>query len=69
VAIGTSGNQFKNAPMVGALMTALVEACAGGRDHDADPVTVTCPTTGLTIDLGSFSRRRTTHATTNSVLG
>jgi sarcosine oxidase subunit beta len=69
VAIGTSGNQFKNAPMVGLLMKDLIEACEEGRDHDTDPVVVNGPVTGLAIDLGQFSRRRTVHATTNSVLG
>lgn len=69
VAIGTSGNQFKNAPMVGLLMKELIEACERGHDHDLDPIVVTGPVTGTTIDLAGFSRRRTLHATTNSVLG
>ena len=69
VAIGTSGNQFKNAPMIGLLMTSLIEACEEGHDHDSEPVVFTGPTTGLSIDLGQFSRRRTLHTTTNSVLG
>ena len=69
VAIGTSGNQFKNAPMVGLVMKELIEACESGHDHDIDPVVVTGPVTGITIDLSQFSRRRTLHATTNSVLG
>ena len=69
VAIGTSGNQFKNAPMVGLLMRSLIEACEEGHDHDSEPVVVTGPATGLSIDLGQFSRRRTVHTTTNSVLG
>lgn len=69
VAIGTSGNQFKNAPMVGLLMKELIEACEQGHDHDGEPVVVTGPITGLNIDLGQFSRRRKVHATTNSVLG
>jgi sarcosine oxidase subunit beta len=58
VAIGTSGNQFKNAPMVGILMADLIDACEGGHDHDADPVQVDAPHTGFTIDLGHYSRRR-----------
>jgi glycine/D-amino acid oxidase-like deaminating enzyme len=69
LAIGTSGNQFKNAPMVGALITAIVEGCQAGHDHDADPISVQCPITGTTIDLGPFSRLRARHTTTNSVLG
>ena len=58
VAIGTSGNQFKNAPVVGMLMAELVEAVQGGHDHDASPVSVTLPRTGNTVSLGAFSRRR-----------
>ncbi|HEY5875351.1 MAG TPA: FAD-dependent oxidoreductase [Ilumatobacteraceae bacterium] len=69
VAIGTSGNQFKNAPMVGILMAELIRACVAGRDHDADPLTITGPVTGNVIDVGHFSRRRTVHQTSNSVLG
>jgi glycine/D-amino acid oxidase-like deaminating enzyme len=59
VAMGTSGNQFKNAPVVGTLVRALVEAVESGHDHDADPVVVTGAHTGHPIDLGTFSRLRT----------
>ena len=60
VAIGTSGNQFKNAPLVGRLMATLVAAERDGHDHDHDPVQLFLPRTGHTIDLGTFSRLRTT---------
>ncbi|CAB4856912.1 unannotated protein [freshwater metagenome] len=69
LAIGTSGNQFKNAPMVGPIMADIITACEAGRDHDADPVSVMCPITGNVINLGHFSRTRPLHNTTNSVLG
>lgn len=69
VAIGTSGNQFKNAPVVGRLMTALIDAVDSGHDHDHDPVVVTGPRTGLRVDLGAFSRLRALGATTGTVLG
>jgi glycine/D-amino acid oxidase-like deaminating enzyme len=59
VAIGTSGNQFKNAPLVGRLMATLVAAVRDGHDHDRDPVRLLLPRTGHTIDLGTFSRLRT----------
>lgn len=70
VAIGTSGNQFKNAPMVGVLMTALIGACGAGHDHDAEPVRVRCHHSGHTVDLGHFSRLRPKNpASTNTVWG
>jgi sarcosine oxidase, subunit beta len=58
VAIGTSGNQFKNAPIIGALMTELITEVEAGHDHDRDPVRFRCPSTGHLVDLGGFSRRR-----------
>lgn len=70
VAIGSSGNQFKNAGLIGHLMADLIVAVQAGRDHDAHPVHVTGRYTGCTIDLGRFSRNRTVHtSSTMSVLG
>ena len=43
MAVGTSGNQFKNAPVVGEMMAALIEACEAGRDHDSDPLGLPSP--------------------------
>lgn len=59
VAIGTSGNQFKNAAVAGHCMAELIEACESGHDHDADPVIVRGRYTGLEMDLGFYSRNRT----------
>ncbi len=70
VAIGTSGNQFKNAPMVGKLMTALVDEVRAGRDHDEEPVKVRAERTGNEINLGTFSRKRLFNAdNTGTVMG
>lgn len=70
MAIGTSGNQFKNAPMAGELMAALVDHVSSGGDHDAQPLSFTLPTLKWAINLGFFSRRRSVSAeTTNTVLG
>lgn len=70
VAIGTSGNQFKNAPVAGRFMTALIQACESGHDHDSDPVVVRGQFTRNDIDLGHYSRLRQPHAeSTNNVLG
>lgn len=59
VAIGTSGNQFKNAGVAGHMMAELIEAIDSGHDHDAEPLQVTGRSTGLTIDMGTFGRNRT----------
>ncbi len=58
MAIGTSGNQFKNAPVVGHLMAELIDACEKGHDHDADPVQVKVPYTGVVLNAGFYSRNR-----------
>jgi len=58
VACGTSGNQFKNAPVAGHAMAELITAVEAGHDHDADPLVVTGRYTGLPIDMGTFTRNR-----------
>jgi sarcosine oxidase subunit beta len=58
VAIGTSGNQFKNAPVVGRFLAEIIRSCEDGHDHDTDPVRVALPLTGQYADLGDYSRRR-----------
>lgn len=58
MAVGTSGNQFKNAPVAGRAMAELVDRVEAGHDHDADPVSVPLPCTRRECDLGFFSRRR-----------
>jgi sarcosine oxidase subunit beta len=58
MAVGTSGNQFKNAGPVGLLMAELIERCEAGHDHDADPVRVQTRYTRETLDLGFYSRLR-----------
>jgi glycine/D-amino acid oxidase-like deaminating enzyme len=70
VAIGTSGNQFKNAPVIGQLLRAVIDGVEAGRDHDNDPVRWTGTCTGLEINLGHYSRRRERNPdSSNSVLG
>jgi sarcosine oxidase subunit beta len=70
VAIGTSGNQFKNAPSIGPLMAALIADGLAGHDHDVTPVQWTAPNTGAVLDLGHYSRRRRPNPnSSNSVLG
>ena len=70
MAIGTSGNQFKNAPVAGFMMAELIERCEKGQDHDRDPVKLDLPHSGRTIDLGFYSRRREINEESSfSVLG
>ncbi|HIJ54900.1 MAG TPA: FAD-binding oxidoreductase, partial [Deltaproteobacteria bacterium] len=56
--IGTSGNQYKNAPVVGKLMAELIEACQEGHDHDLDPVKVNLYHISRTVNIGFYSRLR-----------
>ncbi|MFK0113682.1 NAD(P)/FAD-dependent oxidoreductase [Streptomyces sp. NPDC091217] len=58
VAMGTSGNQFKNAPLAGRFLAILVDRVEAGHDHDHDPLRYTGEHTGVVVDLGAFSRRR-----------
>jgi len=68
MAVGTSGNQFKNAPVVGDLMATLITACEEGRDHDDEPVTFHLPGLDRTIGLGFFSRLREQHLKTSGTV-
>lgn len=58
VAIGTSGNQYKNAGVAAAAMAELIDAVEDGHDHDAEPVVHVGRYTGLEIDMSSFGRNR-----------
>jgi sarcosine oxidase subunit beta len=58
MAVGTSGNQFKNAPVAGKIMTAIIDACEAGQDHDTNPVQFHLDYIGKDISLGAFSRNR-----------
>ena len=70
MAVGTSGNQFKNAPVAGAMMAELISACEQGRDHDREPVQFHLAHIDRTIDTGFYSRRREINPESSfSVLG
>ncbi len=70
LAIGTSGNQFKNAGPVGHMMAELIERCEQGYDHDQSPIKITACYTGLELDLGVYSRLRELNPDSSfSVLG
>ena len=70
VAIGTSGNQFKNAPLVGQYLATILETCEAGIDHDEQPASFHLPRAGLDVDLSAYSRRRQPSAeSSNTVMG
>lgn len=58
VAMGTSGNQFKNAPIVGQIMNQIIDANESGIDTDQNPVQYVGKYTGLSIDTAIFARNR-----------
>lgn len=61
VAMGTSGNQFKNAPLVGRFMAALIDGGAG-------PARYRCEFTGGEVDLSAFSRGRAVNAASSGTV-
>jgi len=69
MACGTSGNQFKNAPLVGKFMRILIEAQERGIDHDVTPLEFVGEATGKAINLGAFSRLRSEAVTAGNVMG
>ena len=70
MAIGTSGNQFKNAPIVGELMAELIEACEQGNDQDQNPVDLHLKYIDRTVTSGFYSRLREVNQDSSfSVLG
>ncbi len=70
MAVGTSGNQFKNSPIIGEMMAELITACEAGHDHDADPIRFPLKHTCMTADLGFYSRKREINEQSSfSVLG
>jgi sarcosine oxidase subunit beta len=58
MACGTSGNQFKNAPVAGKIMTAIIEASEAGHDHDRDPLNFRLDHLNQEISLAFCSRNR-----------
>jgi len=66
---GTSGNQFKNAPVVGKLLREIIEACESHDNHDAQPVQLHLQHTGQQLNCGVFSRLRKQSNTSGTVFG
>ncbi len=70
MACGSSGNQYKNAPIAGKMMAALVAYCEGGADHDTYPLQFRLPHLDRAINVGFYSRKRPINTESSfSVLG
>ncbi len=69
VAVGTSGGWFKGAPLIGLLVSELIDKVENGRDHETDPVIVKLPFSGNEIDMSFYSRNREPHGTSMGVVG
>ncbi|MGI9419368.1 MAG: NAD(P)/FAD-dependent oxidoreductase [Geminicoccaceae bacterium] len=70
MACGSSGNQFKNAPIAGKMMAALVDYCEAGNDHDREPLQFRMPYLDRDLDVGFYSRKRKINEESSfSVLG
>ena len=70
MAIGTSGNQFKNAPIAGEMMANIIEACEQGNDQDSNPIDLYLKYIDRTVSSGFYSRLREVNQDSSfSVLG
>ncbi len=70
LAIGTSGNQFKNAPIAGELMADIIEATEDGNDQDAEPIDFHLKHIDHRFSSGFYSRLREVNQDSSfSVLG
>ena len=65
LAIGTSGNQFKNAPIIGEILLRIVETERQGNDHDQAPASLHLPHVDRTVRLDFYSRLRDIQDTAN----
>jgi sarcosine oxidase subunit beta len=69
VCIGTSGSSFKTSPVLGRLMTEIIECAEDGRDTDRDPFVFELPRIGVSVDTRFLSRGRGELQTTGTVIG
>ena len=70
MAIGTSGNQFKNAPIAGELMANIIEASEAGNDQDVNPIDLHLKHIDRKVGSGFYSRLREINQDSSfSVLG
>ena len=70
MAVGTSGNQYKTAPVVGKMMAELIVQCENGSDHDKEPVVFRLTHLKRDISMKFYSRMREINQESSfSVLG
>ena len=70
LAVGTSGNQYKTAPVVGKMMAELIVQCENGKDHDIDPVVFLLKHLKREVSMKFYSRLREINKESSfSVLG
>ena len=70
LAIGTSGNQFKNAPIAGELMAEIIAATENGNEQDNNPIDFHLKYIDYTFSSGFYSRLREVNRDSSfSVLG
>ncbi len=70
LAIGTSGNQFKNAPIAGEMMADIIESTQNGNNQDSNPVDFHLKYIDRTVTSGFYSRLREVNQDSSfSVLG
>jgi sarcosine oxidase subunit beta len=70
MAVGSSGNQFKNAPVAGEMMAELITACEAGLDHDKEPLQFHLKHVDRSVSVGFYSRNRQINRNSSfSVLG
>jgi sarcosine oxidase subunit beta len=70
MAVGTSGNQYKNAPVAADMMAELILACEAGLDHDKQPYQYKMRYLNRNFDMGFYSRLRTINPDSSfSVIG
>ena len=65
LAIGTSGNQFKNAPLIGDLLAEILQREIDEQDHDQEPAQLHLTGLDRTVDLSFYSRNRIVQATSS----
>ena len=51
-------NQFKNAPVAGMMMNALIDYVEAGNDHDKKPLQFKLPNVDYDLDMSFCSRKR-----------